>query len=62
LKQPVKRLGGMRTGIPYGPVLERQVIPGEDSIARAVRDLAGKSPRSSAEHLGAQIPKPKQKE
>ncbi|MCX6925155.1 MAG: alpha-ketoacid dehydrogenase subunit beta [Verrucomicrobia bacterium] len=62
LKQPVKRLGGMRTGIPYGPVLERQVIPGEDSITRAVRDLVGKSPRSSAEHLGEPIPKPTQKE
>ena len=62
LKQPVQRLGGLRTGIPYGPVLERQVIPGEDSIMRAVRDLVGKSPRASAAHLGEPIPEPKEKE
>ena len=43
LKRPVKRLCGMRTGIPYGPVLERQVIPSENSIAEAVRDLVEKS-------------------
>lgn len=45
LKKPVKRLCSIRTGIPYGPVLERQVIPNEDSIAGAVRDLVGKSPK-----------------
>lgn len=39
LKKPVKRHCGIRTGIPYGPVLERQVIPSEDSIAKAVREL-----------------------
>jgi len=43
LKKPVKRLCAIRTGIPYGPVLERQVIPSADSIAGAVRDLVGKS-------------------
>jgi pyruvate dehydrogenase E1 component beta subunit len=41
LKQPVRRLCGMRTGIPFGPVLERQVIPGEASIVEAVRELVG---------------------
>jgi len=41
LKKPVKRHCGIRTGIPYGPVLERQVIPGKDSIAEAVRALVG---------------------
>jgi pyruvate dehydrogenase E1 component beta subunit len=39
LKKPVKRHCGIRTGIPYGPILERQVIPSEDSIAKAVREL-----------------------
>lgn len=39
LTKPVRRLCGTRTGIPYGPVLERQVIPGEESIAAAVREL-----------------------
>lgn len=39
LQRPVKRLGGLRTGIPYGPVLERQVIPSEASIIAAARDL-----------------------
>lgn len=45
LKQPVKRLGAVRTGIPYGPVLERQVIPNEESIVRAVRELMGAAPK-----------------
>lgn len=40
LEKPVRRLCGLRTGIPYGPVLERQVIPGEDSIMEAARELA----------------------
>jgi pyruvate/2-oxoglutarate/acetoin dehydrogenase E1 component len=39
LKKPVKRHCSIRTNVPYGPVLERQVIPGEDSIVRAVREL-----------------------
>ena len=39
LKKPVKRLCTLRTGIPYGPVLERQIIPNEDSIVQAVREL-----------------------
>ena len=39
LKRPVKRHCGMRTGIPYGPILERQVIPGPESITEAAREL-----------------------
>lgn len=49
LKKPVKRHCGIRTGIPYGPVLERQVIPSEDSIVAAVRDLVGQSLGPTAE-------------
>ena len=41
LKKPVKRHCAIRTGIPYGPVLEREVVPSEESIAAAVRELAG---------------------
>ena len=39
LKKPVKRHCAIRTGIPYGSVLERQVIPSEDSIMETVREL-----------------------
>jgi len=39
LKKPVKRHCSIRTGIPYGPTLEREVIPGAESIAGAVREL-----------------------
>ena len=39
LKKPVKRITGMRTGIPYGPVLELQVIPSEEKIVEGVREL-----------------------
>ena len=39
LKKPVKRHCSVRTGIPYGPVLERQLVPGEESIIKAVREL-----------------------
>jgi len=39
LKKPVKRLGSIRSGIPYGPVLERQVVPNENSIMEAVQEL-----------------------
>lgn len=42
LKLPVKRHCGMRTGIPYGPTLERQCIPSAESIAGAVRELLSK--------------------
>ena len=39
LRKPVLRVCGMRTGIPFGPVLERQVTPGEDTIIKVVRDI-----------------------
>jgi len=39
LKRPVKRHCSIRTGIPYGPVLERQIVPGDESIMKAVREL-----------------------
>jgi len=42
LKKPVKRLCGLRTCIPYGPVLERQVIPDEVKIQEAVHQLLAK--------------------
>lgn len=42
LKRPVKRHCGMRTGIPYGPTLERQCIPSAESIAGAARELVGR--------------------
>jgi pyruvate dehydrogenase E1 component beta subunit len=42
LKSPVKRLCSTRTGIPYGPVLERQVIPTEQSIMDEVKELMKK--------------------
>ena len=41
LKKPVKRLCSIRTNIPYGPVLERQVIPDEIKITEAVYQLLG---------------------
>ena len=39
LKKPVRRITGMRTGIPYGSVLEMQVIPNEGKIVEGVRQL-----------------------
>ncbi len=39
LEKPVKRNTGMRTGIPYGPVLELEVIPSVKTIVRDVREL-----------------------
>jgi pyruvate dehydrogenase E1 component beta subunit len=39
LEKPVKRNTGMRTGIPYGPVHELEVIPSVKTIARDVREL-----------------------
>ncbi|MBT3296551.1 MAG: alpha-ketoacid dehydrogenase subunit beta [Verrucomicrobia bacterium] len=46
LKKPVKRHCSIRTGIPYGATLEREVIPGAESIAGAVRELTN-APSSS---------------
>ncbi len=39
LRKPVKRNTGLRTGIPYGPILELQVIPSAEKIAADVREL-----------------------
>ena len=39
LEKPVKRNTGMRTGIPYGPVLELEVIPSVKTIVRDIREL-----------------------
>jgi len=39
LEKPVKRNTGMRTGIPYGPVLELEVIPSVKTIVWDVREL-----------------------
>ncbi len=39
LRRPVKRHCGMRTGIPYGPILERRCIPSVESIVGAVGAL-----------------------
>jgi pyruvate/2-oxoglutarate/acetoin dehydrogenase E1 component len=39
LKKPVKRLCTVRTGIPYGPVFEREIIPNEPKIVDAVKTI-----------------------
>jgi acetoin:2,6-dichlorophenolindophenol oxidoreductase subunit beta len=39
LKKPVKRVCGMRTGVPYGTVLEKAVVPDDEWIATAVREV-----------------------
>ncbi len=39
LDAPIRRLNGVHTPTPYSPPLEAAVVPGEDTIARAVRDL-----------------------
>ncbi len=39
LRKPVKRNTGMRTGIPYGPVLELEVIPSVNKIVMDIREL-----------------------
>ncbi|MBE0652277.1 MAG: alpha-ketoacid dehydrogenase subunit beta [Bacteroidales bacterium] len=39
LVKPVKRNTGMRTGIPYGPVLELKVIPGVETIVKDVKEI-----------------------
>jgi len=41
LERPARRLCGLRTGMPYGPTHEREVIPNERSIAATVRELVG---------------------
>jgi 2-oxoisovalerate dehydrogenase E1 component len=39
LDAPVRRLNGLHTPTPYSPPLEAAVVPGVDSIVRAVREL-----------------------
>lgn len=39
LEKPVKRNTGMRTGIPYGPVLELKVIPSVETIMRDIKEI-----------------------
>jgi acetoin:2,6-dichlorophenolindophenol oxidoreductase subunit beta len=39
LKKPVKRVCGMRTGIPYPDQLERAVVPNDEWIAKAAREV-----------------------
>jgi len=39
LKAPVKRVCGMRTGIPYGAELEKAVVPNDQWIIEAVREM-----------------------
>lgn len=39
LKKPVKRVCGMRTGIPYGAELEKAVVPNDEWIRDAVCEL-----------------------
>ena len=39
LKKPVKRICGMRTGIPYGTVLEKAVVPNKDRIIDGIREV-----------------------
>jgi pyruvate/2-oxoglutarate/acetoin dehydrogenase E1 component len=39
LEKPVRRNTGLRTGIPYGPVLELQVIPSVEKIVEDVREI-----------------------
>ena len=42
LERPVKRLCSLRTGMPYGPTHEREVVPNTKSIAATARELVGK--------------------
>jgi len=39
LDAPVRRLAGMDVPIPYNPKLERGVVPQEEDIIKAVREL-----------------------
>ena len=39
LAGPVRRVCGMRTGIPYGTELEKAVVPNDEWIMAAVRDI-----------------------
>ena len=39
LDAPIRRLNGVHTPTPYSPPLEAAVVPNDDAIARAIRDL-----------------------
>ncbi|MDR1515108.1 MAG: alpha-ketoacid dehydrogenase subunit beta [Synergistaceae bacterium] len=39
LSAPIKRVGALYSPIPFNPILERTVLPGEDRIERAVREI-----------------------
>lgn len=39
LKKPVKRVCGMRTGVPYGTELEKTVVPNDQWVIDAVKEL-----------------------
>lgn len=39
LKMPIKRVCGMRTGVPYGKDLERAVVPNDEWIIAGVREV-----------------------
>ena len=39
LRAPVKRVCGMRTGIPYGAVLEKAVVPDGEWIVQGIREV-----------------------
>ena len=41
LKKPVRRVCGMRTGVPYPTQLEKAVVPNDEWIVRAVRQMLG---------------------
>jgi pyruvate/2-oxoglutarate/acetoin dehydrogenase E1 component len=43
LEAPVRRLAGMDVPIPYNPKLERGVVPQEENIIRAVRELVSRT-------------------
>jgi 2-oxoisovalerate dehydrogenase E1 component len=40
LDAPIRRLNGAHTPTPYSPPLEAAVVPNDEAIARAIRDLA----------------------
>ncbi|MDP7548930.1 MAG: transketolase C-terminal domain-containing protein, partial [Alphaproteobacteria bacterium] len=41
LDAPIVRVGGLDVPMPYNDALERAVIPSQDRLTQAIRDLAG---------------------
>lgn len=41
LKVPPSRLCGLRTGIPYSAIIERQCVPGVESIKEKIKEIVG---------------------